>query len=212
MAVEVVGRDVGHQRYVGADLQGLELKARELHDHPAGGRHVFQLAEQWSTDIAADEDVPLGCFEYLAYQARRRAFACAAGDAHDRRRTEREEQLDQAAQANPARPRSLQQLVLGRHAWRGVHHVHVGQVVDGMSTEPIRDRRSVQLSHGVGELIRWLLIGDGHAGAVAGEKPGEIDAFARQPDHQRALTTDEVACPLRHRRFRRAQAPPPAGR
>ena len=135
MAVEMIRGHVGDQPDVRTDLQRLELEAGQLHDDPARRAHLVQLAEQRTADVAADEHVAARRLEHAPEQACGGALASAACDPEDRRWAQREEQLDEAGDAQAACAGRLQQGVLGRHAWRGVDHVNSLEIGRLMSTQ-----------------------------------------------------------------------------
>ena len=92
VVVEMVLEDVRHDRDMRAVADRLELEAGELQNDDVLRAEPIELLDDRRADVPAHDDPPCAAREYAVEQRRGRRLPLRAGDAHDRRRAEPEEQ------------------------------------------------------------------------------------------------------------------------
>ena len=159
VAVEVIGGHVEHARDCTARLaHRLDLKRRELEDHPIGLDDAVEAVEHRHPDVPAEVDSLAGTLEDRRDERSGRRLAVGPGDAADTRSAALEDEVHLAAHGDAMGARDLELWGIPRHARTGADHERVRGDVVGVSAESdldstgqggdaLPDRRTVAAVH-----------------------------------------------------------------
>ena len=197
VAVDVVGADVRVDRHLRAARDRRQLQLGQLEDRPGRIGQLVGTLDQRGADVPAQDARDAGRLEDGGDERGGRRLALRAGDAHDPRPRQAQEELDLADLLQPAPLRLGEQVAQpglgGREARRdrrrgdeqvgGVHRLGQRRRVDA---EEQVHRPPVERRDGVGEVGGRAAVVGRHERAGIGQEAGRGDPGACQPEDERA--------------------------
>ena len=153
MVIQVVGRDVGHHRHLGAGAHTDQLEAGQFDHRHRVRRNLRQLGQQRRTDIAAQEHLASGGFKHFGDQRGRGGLAVRAGHRHDLAGAKLKKQLHLAGHSRACLQRRLQFGLIILVARRAHNDILPGKAVGVMLAQTQAD---VQAAQGFGVLAEVL--------------------------------------------------------
>ena len=167
--IQMVRGHIGHYRNFRALPHGKQLERGKLHHRHIVRLYRFQLREQRPTDIAAQMHRFAALPQHLGNQAGRRGFAVAACHPYDGAGAALHKEFQFAGDSTARFHQFLQPRVVKIHPRRAENHIalqFLQVVLPGDKFYP----HGGQLRSGFTQLLRALLIVDGHLHALLGQQ------------------------------------------
>ena len=153
VVIQVVGRDVGHHRHLGAGAHTDQLEAGQFDHRHSVRRNVRQLGQQRCADVAAQKHLAPGGLKHFGDQRGRGGLAVRAGHRHDLAGAKLKKQLHLAGHGGACLQRRLQFGLKILVARRAHNDILPGKAVGVMFAQTQAD---IQTAQGFGVVAEVL--------------------------------------------------------
>ena len=187
--IEVVGREVGHDRYVGALAHGNELERGQLHHADVGLFDGLDLGQERLADVAADMYGVALRFQHFADHGGSGGLAVGACHRVDLARTDIEEYLHLGADDNAFVAQGVQLVAVEAHTGRSQGDIHV-EVVEITLAERQLSAVRLRLLSDLSERFFVALVAGDDLRAVFRKQRDQRHMTAAHADQRDSLAVD----------------------